>query len=126
MSTFDVSALKSALLKPKNTIVTTEIFGTTVFLRRMTAGELIDHEEALRDSQIAEDARKASELSVQLIVDCLVQPDGSPIKPQDKPTATDLLQAHDNVALLNAIAIVKKHALGKLEDAEKTKQLALG
>lgn len=119
MTTFDVSALKSALLNPKNTIVTTEIFGTTVFLRRMTAGELIDHEEALRDSQIAEDARKASELSVQLIVDCLVQPDGSPIEPQDKPTATDLLQAHDNVALLDAIAIVKKHALGKLEDAEK-------
>ncbi|MGB2539517.1 phage tail protein [Hafnia paralvei] len=119
MTTFDVSALKSALLKPKNTIVTTEIFGTTVFLRRMTAGELIDHEEALRDSQLAEDARKASELSVQLIVDCLVQPDGSPIEPQDKPTAADLLQAHDNVALLNAIAIVKKHALGKLEDAEK-------
>ncbi|MDN6109262.1 MAG: phage tail protein, partial [Enterobacterales bacterium] len=69
MTTFDVSALKSALLKPKNTTVTTEIFGTTVFLRRMTAGELIDHEEALRDSQLAEDARKASELSVQLIVD---------------------------------------------------------
>ncbi|EJC0563806.1 TPA: phage tail protein [Enterobacter bugandensis] len=119
MTTIDVSALKSALLRPKNTIVTAEIFGTTVYLRRMTAGELIDHEEALRDSQIAEDARKASELSVQLIVDCLVHPDGSLIAVEDKPTATELLQAHDNVALLDAIAIVKKHALGKLEDAEK-------
>lgn len=119
MSTIDVSALKLALLKPKNAIVTAEIFGTTVYLRRMTAGELIDHEEALRDSQIAEDARKASELSVQLIVDCLVQPDGSSIATEDKPTAAELLQAHDNVALLDAIATVKKHALGKLEDAEK-------
>lgn len=119
MSNIDVSALKTALLKPKNAITTAEIFGTTVYLRRMTAGELIDHEEALRDSQIAEDARKASELSVQLIVDCLVQPDGSPIGSEDKPTAAELLQAHDNVALLDAIATVKKHALGKLEDAEK-------
>ncbi|WP_163387274.1 phage tail protein [Enterobacter ludwigii] len=119
MSTIDVSALKSALLKPKSAVVTTEIFGTTVHLRRMTAGELIDHEEALRDSQIAEDARKASELSVQLIVDCLVQPDGSLIATEDKPTAAELLQAHDNVALLDAIATVKNHALGKLEDAEK-------
>ena len=119
MSTIDVSALKSALLKPKNAIVTAEIFGTTVYLRRMTAGELIDHEEALRDSQIAEDARKASELSVQLIVDCLVHPDGSLIATEDKPTAAELLQAHDNVALLDTIATVKKHALGKLEDAEK-------
>ncbi|QLY36017.1 phage tail protein [Citrobacter freundii] len=119
MDTYDISALKSALLKPKNTIVTAEIFDTTVFLRRMTAGELIDHEEALHASRIAEDARKASELSVQLIVDCLVQPDGSPIPAEEKPTAGDLLQAHDNVALLDAIATVKKHALGKLEDAEK-------
>ncbi|MEL4014392.1 phage tail protein [Dryocola clanedunensis] len=119
MSNFDISALKSALLKPKNTVVTAEIFGTTVYLRRMTAGQLIDHEEALRDSQIAEDARKASEISVQLIVDCLVQPDGSEIPAEDKPSAADLLQVHDNVALLEAISTVKKHALGMLEDAEK-------
>jgi hypothetical protein len=119
MSTFDISAFKSALLKPKNTVVTAEIFGTTVYLRRMTAGELIDHEELLRDSQIAEDARKASELSVQLIVDCLVQPDGGAIPVENKPTAAELLQVHDNVALLDAISTVKKHALGKLEDAEK-------
>lgn len=119
MSNINVSALKSALLKPQSAIITAEIFGTTVYLRRMTAGELIDHEEALRDSQIAEDARKASEISVQLIIDCLVQPDGIPIAAEDKPTAAELLQAHDNVALLAAIATVKKHALGKLEDAEK-------
>ncbi|BBJ59139.1 hypothetical protein EAS17NKHM_025350 [Enterobacter asburiae] len=119
MSSIDVPSLKSALLKPKSAIITTEIFGTIVHLRRMTAGELIDHEEALRDSQIAEDARKSSELSVQLIVDCLVNADGSAIAAEDKPTAAELLQAHDNVALLDAIATVKKHAIGKLEEAEK-------
>ncbi|MFP2513974.1 phage tail protein [Buttiauxella agrestis] len=119
MSTYDLSALKSALLKSKTAIITAEIFGTTVYLRRMTAGQLIDHEEALRDAQVADDARKASELSVQLIVDCLVQPDGNDIPVEDKPTAAELLQAHDNVALLNAIDTVKKHAVGKLEDAEK-------
>lgn len=116
MSTFDLSALKSALLKPKSTIITAEIFGTTVYLRRMTAGQLIDHEDALA---AADEVRKASELSVQLIVDCLVQPDGTEIPTQEKPTAAELIQVHDNVALLDAIATVKKHAIGKLEDAEK-------
>lgn len=91
----------------------------------MTAGELIDHEEALRDSQIAEDARKASELSVQLIVDCLVQPDGSSIATEDKPTAAELLQAHDNVALLDAIATVKNTPWASLRMRKKTNQLAL-
>lgn len=61
----------------------------------------------------------ASELSVQIVIDSLVQPDGSPIKAKDKPTAKELLAAHDNVVLLDAIDKVKKHAIGKLETAEK-------
>ncbi|MBJ3277008.1 phage tail protein, partial [Salmonella enterica subsp. enterica serovar Derby] len=44
---------------------------------------------------------------------------GEPIKDSDKPTAQELLAAHDNVELLDAIDKVKKHSIGKLETAEK-------
>ena len=85
----------------------------------LTAAELIDHEDALIEAQTSGNARMASELSVQIVIDSLVQPDGSPIKAKDKPTAKELLAAHDNVVLLDAIDKVKKHAIGKLETAEK-------
>jgi len=119
MSEFSLSALKKALLKTNPTPTETEIFGTKVYLRRLTAAELIDHEDALIEAQTSGNARLASELSVQIVIDSLVQPDGSPIKAKDKPTAKELLAAHDNVALLDAIDKVKKHGIGKLETAEK-------
>ena len=119
MSEFSLSALKKALLSAKPSPIKTEIFGTTVYLRRLTAAELIDHEDALIEAQTSGNARMASELSVQIVIDSLVQPDGSPIKAKDKPTAKELLAAHDNVALLDAIDKVKKHGIGKLETAEK-------
>lgn len=119
MSEFSLSALKKALLTTNPTPTETEIFGTKVYLRRLTAAELIDHEDALIEAQTSGNARMASELSVQIVIDSLVQPDGSPIKAKDKPTAKELLAAHDNVALLDAIDKVKKHGIGKLETAEK-------
>ncbi|TPQ03832.1 hypothetical protein FJR63_23870, partial [Salmonella enterica] len=119
MSEFSLSKLKTALLKTKSEPVETEIFGTKVYLRRLTAAELIDHEDALIEAQTEGNSRKASELSVQIVVDSLVTPDGEPIKDSDKPTAQELLAAHDTVELLDAIAKVKKHSIGKLETAEK-------
>ncbi|MRF59204.1 phage tail protein [Citrobacter portucalensis] len=119
MSEFSLSELKKALLSAKPSPIKTEIFGTKVYLRRLTAAELIDHEDALIEAQTSGNARMASELSVQIVIDSLVQPDGSPIKAKDKPTAKELLAAHDNVSLLDAIDKVKKHGIGKLETAEK-------
>lgn len=119
MSEFSLSELKKALLSAKPSAIKTEIFGTTVYLRRLTAEELISHEDELIEAQTSGNARMASELSVQIVIDSLVQPDGSPIKAKDKPTAKELLAAHDNVALLDAIDKVKKHGIGKLETAEK-------
>lgn len=116
---YDISSLKSALLKSGNTATETTLFGVKVFLRRKSAGELIDYEEALDKAYVEGDVRKSSELSVQLIIDCLANPDGSAIFPKYLPTAAELINAHDNPALLEAIEKVKKHAIGKLEDAEK-------
>ncbi|MBN1086541.1 phage tail protein [Erwinia aphidicola] len=116
---YDISSLKSALLKSGNTATETTLFGVKVFLRRKSAGELIDYEAALDKAYVEGDVRKSSELSVQLIIDCLANPDGSAISPEHLPTAAELINAHDNPTLLEAIEKVKKHAIGKLEDAEK-------
>lgn len=116
---FDFKALKSALLKPTNTAIETTLFGAQVFIRRLTASQLIEHEEQLDAAAKELDVRGSSLMSVQLILNCLVNPDGSPIKTEDLPTANELLEAHDNATLIDAIATVKKHSLGKLEEVEK-------
>ncbi|KGT86251.1 phage tail protein [Erwinia typographi] len=116
---FDLSALKQALLKPRNTAIETELFGAKVYLRRRTAGELIDYEEALDKAQLEDDVRRSSEMSVQLIIDSLVNPDGSAILPEFLPTAAELIAAHDNPTLIDAIGKVKAHAIGRLDEAEK-------
>ncbi len=116
---FDISKLKSLLLQPKNTAVKTEMFGTAVYIRRRTAGELISYEEALDKAQESGNVRSVSEMSVQLIIDSLVNADGSAIPAELLPTAAELIDSHDNPALLEAIGRVKTHAIGKLEEAEK-------
>ncbi len=116
---FDISKLKSLLLQPKNTAVKTEMFGTPVYIRRRTAGELISYEEALDKAQESGNVRSISEMSVQLIIDSLVNADGSAIPAELLPTAAELIDSHDNPALMEAIERVKTHAIGKLEEAEK-------
>jgi len=116
---FDASKLKSLLLQPKNTAVKTEMLGTSVYIRRRTAGELISYEEALDKAQEDGSVRLISEMSVQLVIDSLVNEDGSAIPAELLPTAAELIDSHDNPTLMAAIERVKTHAIGKLEEAEK-------
>jgi hypothetical protein len=116
---FEIATLKSLLLQPAKTAIKTEMFGTTVYIRRRTAGELIEYEEAMDEAQKTGSIRDVSEMSVQLIIDSLVNADGSAIPPEQLPTASELLDVHDNPTLMAAIERVKTHAIGKLEAAEK-------
>jgi len=116
---FDLSALKTVLLKPHSSAIKAHIFGADLYIRRLTAAELIAHEDALIAAQEEDNVKQSSELSVQLILDSLCTPDGEKIQTKDKPSAAELLDVHDNVALLDAISTVKKHAIGTLEAAEK-------
>lgn len=85
MSEFSLSALKNALLKTKSTPTETEILGTKVFLRRLTAAELIDHEDALIEAQTSGNARLASELSVQIVIDSWFSLTARRLKPKTNP-----------------------------------------
>ncbi|MCW7549198.1 phage tail protein [Photorhabdus sp. APURE] len=112
-------SIKASLLKTKNTVMEVELFETKVNLRRLSAAELLDQEEAVQKASDEGDIRKASLLNIQLIIDCLVDKTGKKLPVDEVPTADELLMAHDNVALLDAIAKVKRHSIGTLEEAEK-------
>lgn len=114
-----LSTLKSALLKSEPTVIKTELFGATVFIRRLTGDYLISYEEKMAETAKAGAAREASEQVIQIVIDALVQPDGTAIPDEFKPTAAELLKAHENPELLAAVEKVKQHAIGKLEEAEK-------
>ena len=113
-----LSTLKSALLKSEPTVIKTELFGATVFIRRLTGDFLISYEK-MAETAKAGAAREASEQVIQIVIDALVQPDGTAIPDEFKPTAAELLKAHENPELLAAVEKVKQHAIGKLEEAEK-------
>ena len=110
-----LSTLKSALLKSEPTVIKTELFGATVFILLRTAAD----EEKMAETAKAGAAREASEQVIQIVIDALVQPDGTAIPDEFKPTAAELLKAHENPELLAAVEKVKQHAIGKLEEAEK-------
>lgn len=114
-----LSTLKSALLKSEPTVIKTELFCATVFIRRLTGDYLISYEEKMAETAKAGAAREASEQVIQIVIDALVQPDGTAIPDEFKPTAAELLKAHENPELLAAVEKVKQHAIGKLEEAEK-------
>lgn len=116
---YDLSALKSALLKSVPTVVKTELFGAPVFIRRLTGDELISYEETMAEAAKSGVPREASEHLIQIVIDALVQPDGTAIPDEFKPTAAELLKAHENPELLEAVDKVKRHSIGTLEQAEK-------
>lgn len=116
---YDLQGLKSRLLTPTNTAKEAQLFGATVYLRRMTAAELLKQEEQVKKALEEDDLHASSRLNVQLIIDSLVTPDGARIDKKNLPTADELMAAHDNRTLLDAIDIVKRHCIGFIEDAEK-------
>ncbi|YAF36602.1 hypothetical protein ACUM9J_03770 [Klebsiella pneumoniae] len=52
-----LSTLKSALLKSEPTVIKTELFGATVFIRRLTGDYLISYEEKMAETAKAGAAR---------------------------------------------------------------------
>ncbi|MGN2428630.1 phage tail protein [Klebsiella electrica] len=114
-----LSTLKSALLKSEPTVIKTELFGANVFIRRLTGDYLISYEEKMAETAKTGVVRGASEQVIQIVIDALVQPDGTAIPDEFKPTAAELLKAHENPELLEAVDKVKRHSIGTLEEAEK-------
>ncbi|PHM50962.1 phage tail protein [Xenorhabdus sp. KK7.4] len=114
-----MKALKAALLTPRPHIKAVELFSTQVNLRRMTSAELLTLEEQAEKLSQAGDGREASRLNIQMLLDCLVDDKGQAIAASELPSAEELMAVHDNATIIEAIQIVKRHAIGTLEEAEK-------
>lgn len=116
---YDLKVLKSALLQSDNHVTEVSILGTQVFIRRLKAAELQANEDAMKAAIEADDMNTAARLNVELLLSCIMTPDGKPVPVGALPSVDELLQAHDNPTLVAAISTVKRHAVGTLEDAEK-------
>ncbi|MBH2563281.1 phage tail protein [Serratia marcescens] len=116
---YDLKALKAALLKSDDYVIETQIFGAKAFIRRLKAAELQENEDGMKAAIDSGDMSKAAQLNVQLLLSCLMTPDGKRIPAGALPSVDDLLAAHDNPTLVEAIGAVKRHAVGSLEEAEK-------
>ncbi len=111
--------LKAALLRPTNTAIDCTIFGTPVHIRRLTAQELLDHDDAMTAARDANNPKQTALLSANLILSVLVDENGQALPAAELPTANELLAVHDNAALLDAITTVHRHSYGTLEEAKK-------
>lgn len=111
--------LKTALLQPINTAVPHKLFGVPVHIRRLTVCELMDYDEGLGKAQAESDQKAATLLGAQLILSALVDEQGKSVPASDLPSPAELLAAHDNAALFDAIRAIQNHSYGTLEEAEK-------
>lgn len=112
-------SLKTALLQPANTAVAHTLFGVAVHIRRLSVRELMNYDDGLGKARDENDQNAASLLGATLILSALVDEHGKALPAASLPTAEDLLSAHDNAALFEAIRAVQRHSYGTLEDAEK-------
>ena len=109
-----------SLINPLNTTVEKMLLGQKVYLRRLTSAELDDYNdkvEAGRHDKLP--SRELSAMGVNLFLAALVNEDGSKPKASELPTAEQLMAAHANANLLEAVTFVQRHSYGTLEEATK-------
>lgn len=113
-------SLKMSLLKPLNTAQECELLGGRYFIRRLSALALLEQEEKATQAFEAGDMRQASLLNVQMLLDCLCDPEGLPIPSDALPTA-DALMARCWMPLPPSNVML----LGHWRTRKKTDRLAL-
>ncbi|WP_407861203.1 phage tail protein [Escherichia coli] len=111
--------LKSALLSATRTVADCTLLGVRVHIRRMSALEAADYDDAIADARAANNALVPARLSARLILSVLVDENGNAIPPKSLPTVDELLAVHDNAALIEAVSVIQRHSYGTLEEAQK-------
>ena len=108
------------LINPLNTTVEKTLLGQKVYLRRLTSAELDDYNDKIEAGRQARlPSRELSAMGVNLFLAALVNEDGSKPKASELPTADQLMAAHSNADLLDAVTLVQRHSYGTLEEATK-------
>ena len=109
-----------SLINPLNTTVEKMLLGQKVYLRRLTSAELDDYNDKVEAGHLDKlPSRELSGMGVNLFLAALVNEDGSKPKASELPTADQLMAAHSNADLLDAVTLVQRHSYGTLEEATK-------
>ncbi len=114
--------LKSALLKPDSHTEKHTLFGTEVYLRRLTVGELDRYEKERKAAFDAFDAGDYSGVALAgagLILSAICDENGTPVSAGNLPTAEELIDAHSNPVFVDAMNTLQKYCYGTIEDAKK-------
>ncbi|MEM7874619.1 phage tail protein [Morganella morganii] len=111
--------LKSALLKPDSHTEKYTLFGTEVYLRRLTVGELDRYEKDRKAAFDAGDYSGVTLAGASLILSAICDENGIPVSAEDLPTAKELIDAHSNPVFVEAMNTLQKYCYGTIEDAKK-------
>ncbi|EGX5144512.1 phage tail protein [Salmonella enterica] len=111
--------LKSALLTPLLSVAECTLLGVPVHIRRLSALEISEYDEAIRSAREAGDMLEPARLSASFILRSLVDDQGKAIPQAQLPTTEELIAAQDNAALIKAVSTIQQHSYGTLEEAQK-------
>lgn len=110
---------KSMLLKPLNTVIETKLLGQKVFICRLSSLDLLNYQDQSESDRGSLSNKDFAVKGINLLLNALVNEDGTAPAKKDLPTAEELLVIHSNADLLEAITTVQRHSYGTLEEAEK-------
>lgn len=111
--------LKTALLTVTCAVADCTLLGVPVHIRRLSAMEAAEYDEGIAAARKESNALVPARLSAGLILGVLVDAEGKAIPEKDLPTVDELLAAHDNAALIEAVSVIQRHSYGTLEDMQK-------
>ncbi|ECT1023557.1 phage tail protein [Salmonella enterica] len=114
-----MTSLKKALLTVTPEATPCKLLGVDVFIRRLSAMELIEYDEGISAAREKDDTRATVMLSAGLILSAIVTDKGAPYAKGDLPTAEEIAGKHDNSAIIDAVNKIQRCSYGTLEEAEK-------
>lgn len=114
-----MSSLKSRLLAPDVYVEKHLLFGTEVYLRRLTIAELDTYEQTLKKAQDSGSNTQASIAGANLILQTLCDKAGQPLPTEELPTAEELIATKSTHTLIEALKFVQQFSCGSLDSAKK-------
>ena len=111
---------KNLLLKPNKAAIERTLLGQSVYIRRLTAQEMLDYNACIDAERAGDnDSTKLANMGIELILSVLMNPDGNRPEKDELPTPAEILRVHSQADILDALTTVQRHSYGTLEAAEK-------
>ncbi|SPP31352.1 hypothetical protein ARAF_0476 [Arsenophonus endosymbiont of Aleurodicus floccissimus] len=109
-----MSSLKSRLLAPDVYVEKHPLFGTEVYLRRLTIAELDRYEQTLKKAQDSGSNTQASIAGANLILQTICDKAGQHLPKEELPTAKELIATKSTPTLIEALKFVQQFSCGSV------------